>query len=389
MEIVPVADGLTISPTSTFGNEGDYVSLNLNASIIDTDGSETVTLEIKGLGEYASFYNSGTLMSSTYDSFTDTYTVSGIAAGDIDDISFIQSAMTGTIDVKAYTVETANSAASSSVSSTFDINIFDKIATTGDDTLLYSGGKALDGFTGTDKVVMRFDEGIDFTTDPNIRNVEIFDLRGDTSGTNVLKNLSVQDVIDMTDSNNTLTIYGDSGDRVSLLYDGHWSTETVNEGGIIFDKYTHSEHAGLVLKIQQDLLAATPGDDTLLYSGKALDGSDGTDTVVMRFNEGIDFDSTYDIRNVEIFDLRGVTSGANALANLSVQDVIDMTDSNKTLTIYGDTNDSVSILNDGNWLTATVNDGGIDFNVYTHTVHTDVVLKIQQDLLTSLTPPGP
>lgn len=254
MEVVPFADGLSISPTSTFGNEGDYVSLNLNASIIDTDGSETVTLEVKGLGEYASFYSGTSLISSSYDSATDTYTVSGIAASEIDNIAFIQSARTGTIEVKAYTVETSNGDTSAPATGTFDIDIFETIATPGDDTLLYSGGKALDGFTGNDTVVMRFNEGIDFDTDPVIRNIEVFDLRGDTSGSNVLQNLSVQDVMDITDSNNTLTIFGDSNDHVSLLDDGNWTITTVNDGGIDFDVYTHAIHTDVVLKIQQDLI---------------------------------------------------------------------------------------------------------------------------------------
>lgn len=63
---------------------------------------------------------------------------------------------------------------------------------------------------------------------------------------------------------------------------------------------------------------------------------------------------------------------------------MDITDSNNTLTIFGDSNDHVSLLDDGNWTITTVNDGGIDFDVYTHAIHTDVVLKIRQDLITNL-----
>ncbi len=255
LEVIPVADGLSITPTNTFGMEGDHIPINLNASIIDTDGSETVTLEVKGLGDHASFYSGGSLISSTtYDSGTDTYTVSGIEASKIDDLSFIQASKTGTVEVTAYTVETANSDTSTAVTGSFEIDIFERIATAGDDTLLYSG-KPLDGLAGVDTVIMRFNEGIDFGTDPAIRNVEIFDLRGETSGSNTLDNLSIQDVIDITDSNNTLTIFGDANDSVNIIDDGHWIHTTETSGGIDFDVYTHAIQTDVILRIQQEMMA--------------------------------------------------------------------------------------------------------------------------------------
>ncbi|HPC75712.1 MAG TPA: Ig-like domain-containing protein [Synergistales bacterium] len=252
LEVIPVADGLSITPTNTFGMEGDHIPINLNASIFDTDGSETVTLEVKGLGDYASFYSGGSLISSTiYDSGTDTYTVSGIEASKIDDLSFIQASKTGMVEVTAYTVETNNGDTSTPpVTGSFEIDIFEKIATAGDDTLLYSG-KPLDGLAGEDTVIMRFNEGIDFGTDPAIRNVEIFDLRGETSGSNTLNHLSIQDVIDITDSNNTLTIFGDANDSVNIIDDGHWTTETIDG----FYVYTHAIHTDVILKIQQEMMA--------------------------------------------------------------------------------------------------------------------------------------
>jgi hypothetical protein len=64
LTVDPLADGLTITPTSTFGVEGDKIALNLNASMIDNDGSETVTITLKGLGEYASFFAEATPISA-------------------------------------------------------------------------------------------------------------------------------------------------------------------------------------------------------------------------------------------------------------------------------------------------------------------------------------
>ena len=41
-----VDDGVTIAPTLTFGDAFSWVSLNLNANMKDTDGSEVMSLEI-------------------------------------------------------------------------------------------------------------------------------------------------------------------------------------------------------------------------------------------------------------------------------------------------------------------------------------------------------
>ena len=252
LEVIPVADGLTIAPTNTFGLEGDQIALNLNASMMDSDGSETVTLSVTGLGGYAAFFTGTTPISAAYDAGTDTYTLSGITADDIDGLSFVQSARTGTIDVTAYTVETANSDTSSSVSSSFSLNISPIIPTAGDDTLLYDGARSFDGLDGNDTIVMRLGESINFDTDPLIRNIEAIDLRG--SGDNSIQNLSVQDVIDVTDSNNYLTIYGDSNDSVNIIDDGNWTQTTQTEGSLVFDVYTNSAFPDVTLRIQQEIM---------------------------------------------------------------------------------------------------------------------------------------
>jgi hypothetical protein len=58
-----VADGILISPTLSFGNEGQVVLLNLNSAMPDMDGSETAIITVKGLGSFAAFYAGSTLLS--------------------------------------------------------------------------------------------------------------------------------------------------------------------------------------------------------------------------------------------------------------------------------------------------------------------------------------
>ena len=126
----------------------------------------------------------------------------------------------------------------------------------GDDTLVYGSGDTMDGVTGIDTLLFTSNTNIDFNAFSNnaqnpIDNIEIFDL---TQAKVNLTNLSLQDVIDMTDSNNTLTILGDSGDKVTVDSTlTKTSTETV--GGHTFDVYTHTNanDPTVIVKIEQEI----------------------------------------------------------------------------------------------------------------------------------------
>ena len=99
LEVIPVADGVNLHPTLTFGTEGSPIPLNLNATMIDSDGSETVPS--RKLGQYAAF-RWGPADSPIV---TDTCTISGIDQGSINDTTFIQSSVT-LVTAEAKTVET-------------------------------------------------------------------------------------------------------------------------------------------------------------------------------------------------------------------------------------------------------------------------------------------
>jgi hypothetical protein len=77
------------------------------------------------------------------------------------------------------------------------------------------------------------------------------------------------------------------------------------------------------------------------------------------------------------------------LSHLSVQDVLDMTDSGKSLTILGDSGDSVSLKSTvgGTWSSGgsqTV--GGHDFDVYLNTQDPAVRVLIEQQIIKSIDP---
>ena len=120
VKVQAVADGLTIDPTQTFGKAGESIPIHLNATVKDTDGSETVTVALKGLGKDVTF-NHGT---AAYDAVTDTYTVSGIAHNKVPQLAFTKNApMSGTVNVTAKTVETSNGDTSAEVSGIFQVDI--------------------------------------------------------------------------------------------------------------------------------------------------------------------------------------------------------------------------------------------------------------------------
>src|SRR5690606_4226352 len=112
----------------------------------------------------------------------------------------------------------------------FDLTLNKQAApTAADDTLLFDGSTLLDGGAGDDTVWLRFDEDIDFAemrVENNgllLKNIETLDLTREGLD-HELTNLSVQDVLDMTDSRNELTIKADDGDVINLS--DEWELKT-------------------------------------------------------------------------------------------------------------------------------------------------------------------
>ncbi len=244
LHVNPIIDDITISPTKTFGNEGEDIPLNLNANVVDLDGSESVTLTLSGFGdEKATFKEDGVAIDSqniTYDSDSDTYTITGIDASKINDVSFVHSGtFSGTINVTAMMVE-SNGDESTIVSGNFNVDIKESYPSSDDDILLFKG-ESIDGLDGEDTLVLN-GENIDFA---NIKNIEILDLN---AGENSISNLTLDDVVKITDEDNELVIKGDSKDSVTLS--SEWGSGS-SDG--TYTTYTHSSDPTVTLKIEDDI----------------------------------------------------------------------------------------------------------------------------------------
>ncbi len=297
----PVADGLTIAPTQTFGDANNNIAINLNATMIDTDGSETVTLTLKnfGVGENVSFKVGGSTHAASYDATTDTFTIADIAHNKLGSLTFQTEYNVNdkTVTVTAQTVEAANHDASSAVTDSFNVSVTggsdytpppsppvapghrsaaptaNDQATTihgtdnndtldgkggadklygglGDDTIILDIHDAvIDGGAGTD--TLKVSENVDFTTLASdlVVDMEIIDLTG--SGKQTI-DLDGEHVKAMTGNDNTLRIKGDtaSGNEDCVNLEHGWTdTGTTEEvGGII---YHILDNGDAHLKIQQ------------------------------------------------------------------------------------------------------------------------------------------
>ena len=255
LTVKPVANGLTLSVSNSFGTEGEKIPLNLNAAMLDPvavnagtasapllDAStETTTLVLTGMGEHAAFYggaDGNTLLNLTpdkvkYSATEDTYTLTGLTQTDLDNLSFVQAKdAIGTVTVKGQTVDGDSTSAWTGVTNV-PLSITAVRATTGDDIFLYDGGLGasngvIDGGVGTDTIQLRFGEDLTGTElAAKLKNIEILDLS--VAGKNEITSLTVQDVLDMTDDRNTLRINGDGEDKVTLN-EQVWGTGIAGSG---------------------------------------------------------------------------------------------------------------------------------------------------------------
>jgi T1SS-143 domain-containing protein len=269
----PVADGITLAPNPSFGTEGEIITFNFNADFIDarqegdTDASvEAATLEIRGLGEHTAFYIGNTLIDAGQISYSDgVWTITGLSRGDLGNLGFVQAAdeIDGTLQIRGRTQEyEVDGEGSANLNEpvgepsdwsnweTIQTTINEQFATGGNDTLLWTGS-LIDGRGGDDTIQLRYAETLSGEElADNLRNIEVIDMTG--RGADRITSLSIEDVLNMTDSRNTLRISGDAEDSVQLELDGGWSTGETNAGYIT---YTGMHNGNTVtLEVQNTLI---------------------------------------------------------------------------------------------------------------------------------------
>lgn len=347
LDVTPVADAIEFSPSSVIGSQGKWTSLNLNAAMVDIDGSETVNVILTGTNLYGDVLDvktkSGTAINNvTFDAATGTYTIIGVTPSQLNDL-LVKSAApyTGTLQISLQTVESANGNNLTIAAKDLPVNIAPTLifnGTTEDDVLIsvnqtaavkYSGGDGNDTFIGG--------SGKDT-------------LNGD-AGDDILSGGSGNDIL--------------SGGADDDTIDGGAGADTLNGG---------------------------TGNDTIVFDAADLviNGGDGIDTLLINEeNTTINF-GTFDsskFESIEVIDMTG--NGAQSLTNLSTSDVLDiindtvMTD--KDLIINGDGDDSVSLTATGWTNSGTTTQDGINYNVYSFSdTNGNHDLLIQTDVNTTI-----
>ncbi|MGP9525850.1 Ig-like domain-containing protein, partial [Psychrobacter sp. AOP7-D1-15] len=232
------------------GQSSDSIDLTgINLKATDIDGSEYLSFEISGLpaGAMLSFTDaSGTNHSVTVgaDGIANyTPAVGDTGTNEYKDFKLVvgDNTTAASLDVTLIVTSTEKSNGDSSSSTIgFEVQVTDNI---GNDTIEFSADKAsMDGGAGFDTLLV--DTSIDFSSfDSNkIDNMELIEL-GD--GAQSLTNLKTSDVINMTDSNDTIFFDGDTADSVQLSGNDWTNTNnTTTQNGNTYDIYSFSDSNG-------------------------------------------------------------------------------------------------------------------------------------------------
>ena len=119
-------------------------------------------------------------------------------------------------------------------------------ATADDDVLGYNDTNAIDGGAGNDRIIIFDSVSVDFA---KLSNIETIDLS--VKGDHDLGTLSLSDVLNSTDTNNTLTIEGnDINDKVSFSSSDGW--EKGSSDGT-YTSYTNTNDSTVLVKVNDNI----------------------------------------------------------------------------------------------------------------------------------------
>ena len=329
LDVTPVADDVVFNPSTLLGSQGKWAPLNLNAAMVDVDGSETVSIIVSGTNLYGDVLelmtNDGTALDVKWTAPSGTkpgfYVISGVPVESLNSL-FVKSATSyiGPLEITLQTVETANSATFTTPAGTIEIDVRPTLVfdgTDNDDELIsvnqtaalkYSGGAGDDTFIGG--------SGNDT-------------FNGDAGNDTLIGNAG-NDIINGGAGNDTI--------------DGGAGADTINGG---------------------------TGNDTIVFDADDLviNGGDGSDTLLINVSGTTINFGTFDsskFESIEVIDMTG--NGAQSLTNLSTSDVLDIINdtvmTNKGLVINGDSDDSVSLTATGWTNSGITTQDGINYNVY-------------------------
>lgn len=214
--------------------------------------------------------------------------------------------------------------------------------------------------------------------------VDTDDLGSDTGADYGLERAQV--TITYDDGTTESGVYQANADGTSSIYFGG-NTLAGDAGNDVIIGNSNDEV--LVGGSGDDQLLGGAGDDILITDGldSVIDGGVGFDTVILNNGINLDFSDTNieSIANIEKIDM---IDGDHAITNLTLSDVLDMTDSGNgnTLEITGDASDTLEVDTTG-WTQQSAVDNG-DNTTYNYTTGSDgsgdsISLTVDDEIITT------
>ncbi|MCK9491464.1 MAG: hypothetical protein M0Q24_05185 [Sulfurimonas sp.] len=117
------------------------------------------------------------------------------------------------------------------------------------------------------------------------------------------------------------------------------------------------------------------GDETTFDVNIDIQVDAQINTLVLNSKENIDFSNIDNLEKIDTIDLS--QEGKNEVLNLSLEDVLEISNSGKSITIKGDDEDKVSFADTDDWTKGDSSDG---FITYTNDTNSDVTVKIDEDI---------
>lgn len=303
LEVKPVADGVAANPSTILGSQGKWTTLNLNAVMQDTDGSETVNMVVTGNGMSLTdnvlrfrVKSIGEMLTAMWDDSTNSYTITGITPEQLNDLQIQSSVpLKGDLD--------------------FALSTTDTVGAMTDTSGVYTDNN---GKLPSTSVDIAFSKTFVGTAE--------------------------NDIVDASGQSVAVNYKGGAGDDVLIG----------GSGNDFLDGGTGA-----------NTLIGGAGNDKIVFSADNLlmDGGDGIDTLLIN-TAGTTIDSSV-IDNMEVIELGVGAQSLTNLTTSDVLDIInDTVMTNKGLVINGDSADSVSLTGNDWTNSGTTTQGGNSYHVY-------------------------
>ncbi|MEL0583768.1 MAG: tandem-95 repeat protein [Candidatus Thiodiazotropha sp. (ex. Lucinoma kazani)] len=241
-----VLDNISVDLQQNTGYENNILNLpDMFGSLIDTDGSESLTYAINGIPD-------GAILTDGIHTFTSAAgaTQAEVTAWDLSNLQLTPPPDYNGGLTLGYLV-TATEASNGNQATRIEDVQLTILPANGDpvmdpnEQLVFNPASALiDGGDGIDTLLVSDNDDLDFSGISNIRNIERIDL---TAGDHDISNLSVADVLTMTDGDNLLEILGDVSDNVELTNDWHATGNTLTQNGHQFAEFNNADDSVTLL----------------------------------------------------------------------------------------------------------------------------------------------